>query len=262
MIFDLIDAVKNADLYTIIAIALTAAVLLFICLPYHEFAHAFAAYKLGDYTAKYQGRLSLNPFRHLDPIGSLMILAIGIGYAKPVPVNMMNFKNRKRDMAITAAAGPLMNLLFGIVFAFLSVAFANFFVNPYLNENAYNIIFGNSELVNNISTIGWSDILQNDPSIKGPVLYCIYFIFDTVTHISISLAIFNLIPIPPFDGSRILGYFLPDRIYYKLMQYEQIIFIFVMIALWFGFLSGPLGVMISKITNGIYWLVSLPFGGF
>lgn len=232
MIFELRDAILNADVYSLIAILITSAILLFVCLPSHEFAHAYAAYKLGDNTAKYQGRLTLNPFKHLDILGSVMMLLIGVGYAKPVPVNMLNFKNRKRDMAITALAGPLMNLAFGIVFVFLDVLYF--------------------QLIKNV--IITSQIMFN-------LLSIISFVLQTVASISISLAIFNLIPIPPFDGSRILGYFLPDRIYYKIMQYEQIIFIVVMIALWFGFLSGPLSNMINSVLNGLYWLFSLPFGG-
>ena len=233
MIYELIDAVRSADVFSLIAILITSAVLLFVCLPSHEFAHAYAAYKLGDNTAKYQGRLTLNPFKHLDLFGSVMILLVGVGYAKPVPVNMMNFKNRKRDMAITALAGPLMNLFFGVVFVFLDVLFYQLLT--------VKIVFSSLTLIK-IYTI-------------------IHFVLQTVAYISISLAIFNLIPIPPFDGSRILGYFLPDRIYYKIMQYEQIIFIFVLVALWFGFLSGPLDKMITAVTGVLYWLFSLPFGG-
>lgn len=233
MIYELIDAVRSADVFSLIAILITSAVLLFVCLPSHEFAHAYAAYKLGDNTAKYQGRLTLNPFKHLDLFGSVMILLVGVGYAKPVPVNMMNFKNRKRDMAITALAGPLMNLFFGVVFVFLDVLFYQLLT--------VKIVFSSLTLIK-IYTI-------------------IHFVLQTVAYISISLAIFNLIPIPPFDGSRILGYFLPDRIYYKIMQYEQIIFIVVLVALWFGFLSGPLDKMITAVTGVLYWLFSLPFGG-
>jgi len=121
MIKELITAVREADIYSLIAILITSAVLFLICMPLHEFAHAYAAYKLGDNTAKYQGRLTLNPLKHLDIWGMLMILVIGVGYAKPVPVNMLNFKNRKRDMALVAFAGPMMNLLFGVVFVFLNV---------------------------------------------------------------------------------------------------------------------------------------------
>ncbi|MBQ4156087.1 MAG: site-2 protease family protein [Clostridia bacterium] len=233
MIKELITAVREANIYSLIAILITSAVLFLICMPSHEFAHAYAAYKLGDNTAKYQGRLTLNPLKHLDIWGMLMILVIGVGYAKPVPVNMLNFKNRKRDMALVAFAGPMMNLLFGVVFVFLNVLtvfiFSKLNVFTELSFNIFNILI---------------------------------YIFSTIANISISLAIFNLIPIPPFDGSRILGYFLPDRIYYKIMQYEHIIFIVVLVALWFGFLDGPLSIMIGKITGALYWLMSLPFGGF
>ena len=232
MIRELLTAIKEADIYSLIAIVLTSAVLFLICMPSHEFAHAYAAYKLGDNTAKYQGRLTLNPLKHLDVWGMLMILFIGVGYAKPVPVNIMNFKDRKKDMAIVALAGPMMNFLFGIVFVFLNVLTSVIFIKVGVFTQTCFTIY---------------TILN--------------YIFSTIANISISLAIFNLIPIPPFDGSRILGYFLPDRIYYKIMQYEHIIFIVVLVALWFGFLDGPLSTMIGNITEALYRLFSLPFGG-
>ena len=232
MIKELISAIQNADIITVIAIIITTAVLFLICMPSHEFAHAYAAYKLGDPTAKYEGRLTLNPLKHLDIFGFAMIMLIGIGYAKPVPVNMMNFKNRKKDMAIVAFAGPLMNFFTGVLFVFLHVLF--------------NVIMGKIMVAS-----------------KGMIYfyYIMNYVVGTIASISISLGIFNLIPIPPFVGSRILGYFLPDRIYYKIMQYEQIIFIVVLVLLWFGFLDGPISNMISSVTNALYWLFSLPFGG-
>ncbi len=231
MFGELITAIKDANVYSLIAIIVTSAVLFLVCMPSHEFAHAYAAYRLGDNTAKYQGRLTLNPFKHLDIWGMLMILFIGVGYAKPVPVNMLNFKNRKKDMALVAVAGPLMNFICGVVFVFLSVVCDVIFTFLPLNQTIFNIYL------------------------------IIAFVLETVASISISLAIFNLIPIPPFDGSRILGYFLPDRIYYKIMQYEHIIFIVVLVLLWFGFLDGPLAVMIDTVTGWLYYLFSLPFGG-
>lgn len=240
MLNELLIAVKNADIYSLISILITSAVLIFVCLPSHEFAHAWAANKLGDSTAKYQGRLTLNPFKHIDLIGAAMMLLIGVGYAKPVPVNMMNFKNKKRDMALTALAGPLMNLFFGIVFMFLYVLFLNYAYIPYLSNNFDQVV--NESLIYQVFNI-------------------LLFVFSVTSQISISLAIFNLIPIPPFDGSRILGFFLPDRVYYKLMQYEQIIFIVVLVALWCGFLSGPLSNFIDSVYNGLFELISRLVGG-
>lgn len=233
MFSQLIEAIKNADIITIISIIITAAILFLVCMPTHEFAHAYAAYKLGDPTAKYQGRLTLNPLKHLDIFGFAMMLLLGFGYAKPVPVNMLYLKNRKRDMAIIAVAGPLMNFMTGVVFVFLSVL--------------TNFIFSKIQ-------------------INSEALFYIYLILDftleTTAYISISLSIFNLIPIPPFDGSRILGAILPDRIYYKIMQYERFIFIGVLALLWFGFLDGPLHFMLVNVLNFLYGLFELIFGGF
>ncbi len=236
MLRNLFTAVQNGDVYSLIAIIITSVILIFLCLPSHEFAHAWAATKLGDNTAKYQGRLTLNPLKHLDLIGTAMMLLIGVGYAKPVPVNMFNLKNRKKDMALIALAGPMMNLAFGIVFAFFNILFVKFVCIPAMLRGYINI-----------SLLNLYSVIQ--------------FALSTTAQISISLAIFNLIPIPPFDGSRILGFFLPDRVYYKIMQYEQIIFIVVMVLLLGGFLSGPLANMMDNVLNGIYWLLCLPFGG-
>ncbi len=235
MIYELIDAVKQADVFGLASILLTAFVLFFVCMPSHEFAHAWAADKLGDKTARYQGRLTLNPFKHLDIFGFIMIMFIGIGYAKPVPVNMFNFKNKKRDMALVALAGPMMNLLCGIVAIFLAVLLSKFVSTFYFNMASYYLI---------------------------RILQMLFYSLIITGNICISLAVFNLIPIPPFDGSRILGYFLPDRIYYKIMQYEQIIYIFVMIALWAGFLSGPIGAIKDTVFNFIYDFFYSLFGGF
>ncbi|MBQ7129064.1 MAG: site-2 protease family protein [Clostridia bacterium] len=237
MLRDLIEAVQNGDVYTLIAILITSAILIFLCLPSHEFAHSWAAHKLGDNTAKCQGRLTLNPFKHLDLLGTAMMLLIGVGYAKPVPVNMFNFKERKKDMALVALAGPMMNLFCGIIFVFLDVLFSKYVLLQTSALDYYN-----------------SSALFYFHSI-------IKFVLSTTAQISVSLAIFNLIPIPPFDGSRILGFFLPDKIYYKIMQYEQIIFIVVLVMLWGGFLSGPLSTMMENVLTGIYRLLSLPFGG-
>ena len=158
------------------------------CLSLHEYAHALAAKKLGDNTAWMHGRLTLNPAKHLDPIGTLMIFIVGFGYAKPVPVNPRNFKNRKykQGMAITAAAGPASNLVLGLLFHGVSWLFLLFLGMP----NKYALLYAES-----------------------PDLYaCVLYIFiNTVASINISLALFNLLPIPPLDGSRILDLFLPPK---------------------------------------------------
>lgn len=200
-------------------------VFIVICiLPIHEYAHAFAAHKLGDDTAKWNGRLTLNPMRHLDPIGSLALVLAGIGWAKPVPINPNNFKNRKSGMAITAFAGPLSNLIMGLISLLLLRIFYIFAA-----------------------------------AVPVQLAYVVITFFSMVASINISLAIFNLIPCPPLDGSRILGFFLPERINYKLALYEHYIWIGLMVVLVLGVLDVPLAWLNGWIRGGLWWLVSLPF---
>ena len=121
MIFDFIEAIKDADVMSVISILLSSAILIFLCFPVHESAHAWAAYHMGDGTARSQGRISLNPTKHLDLLGTAMMLICGVGYAKPVPVNPFFFKNRKLGMAITAIAGPISNFIMAIIAVFIYV---------------------------------------------------------------------------------------------------------------------------------------------
>jgi Zn-dependent protease len=188
-----------------------------ITLTFHEFAHGYTAYKLGDPTAKSLGRLSLNPLRHLDPLGTLCMIFFRFGWAKPVPINSRYFKKPKRDFALCALAGPLTNILLSFFSAFLYLFFASIFVPseiPFIYNVQYNVL-------------------------------SFLWIFHAV---NLGLGIFNLIPIPPFDGSRIINLFLSPRAYFKVMRYEKQIYWVVIAWLFLG--------------NYVYLgLVSIPFIG-
>lgn len=161
--------------------------ILLITITVHEFSHGYVAYMLGDDTAKRAGRLTLNPISHIDPIGLIMLFIVHIGWAKPVPINPYNFQNYKRDTALTAAAGPAANFLMAI---FLSLIF-NF-------ANGKEIILYGSSFSQFFMSI---------------LLFAIF--------INLALGIFNLIPIPPMDGSKILGGFLSDKAYYRYTAQER-----------------------------------------
>jgi len=195
--------------YIIYYLLSAAAVLLVLSI--HEVSHGFVANRLGDPTARLVGRLSLNPIRHIDPIGAVCMVLFHFGWAKPVPINTRFFKNPKRDMAFTALAGPLSNFLI------------SFLVIP-----LYLLL----------------ELLASSLGIMGVPLYLLsipYTFLLLVHQISLGLGLFNLIPIPPLDGSRVLFAFLPDRYYYKIMLYERQIALGLTIALLlgarFGFLT-------------------------
>lgn len=189
------------------------AILVFAVLPLHEFAHAFAAHLLGDDTAKWNGRLTLNPLKHLDPLGALMLVFVGVGYAKPVPVNPFNFRNRKRDMALTALAGPASNLLMAVV------AVALFRV--------CSLIITDMQVL----TYFWLVLIV------------------VIARVNIGLAVFNLLPIPPLDGSRIFGLFLPERWTYTLERYSRQITLVVMVLLLVGVLNTPLAIIENAVCD-------------
>ena len=185
-----------------------------LCITLHEISHGLAAYSLGDDTAKKMGRLSLNPIKHLDPMGLLMMLVFRVGWAKPVPVNMYKFKNPKAGMAVTALAGPLSNVLISVVFLFL---------------------FGLLYMPLCDSTVG---------------LYVLEMLKLTA-YMSIGLGLFNLIPVPPLDGSKVLFSCLSNDNYYKLMRYEKYGSIIMILLVVSGLLGKPLSSAISYVYSAL-----------
>ena len=192
--------------------SLTEAVLrvaaVFLCLTVHETCHGLAALALGDPTAKSMHRLSLNPLHHIDWFGLAAMLLVGFGWAKPVPVNMMRFRNPKRGMALTALAGPVSNVLLALVFLFL-----------------YGLLYR--------------------------ALYSVQPLLDMIwltAYISLALAIFNIIPVSPLDGSKVLFALLPDAAYAKLMRYERygMILLLVLVA------TGVLGKPLTTVTEAAF----------
>ena len=214
----------NIDFVGVIIYILSSLAVIFLTLPVHEFAHGFAATKLGDPTPRYQGRMTLNPFVHIDWIGAACILLFGFGWAKPVQVNSNNFRNPKRDMAVTALAGPLSNLI---------VAFAALLIN------------------NILSLIALKTLIS--------AFYYLGFFFYYIALINVSLAVFNLIPIPPLDGSRLLSALLPYRYYYALMRYERYIFFGLIALLWIGVLDIPLNFLTGAVMSFLKSIAGLPF---
>ncbi|HOD03011.1 MAG: putative zinc metalloprotease [Firmicutes bacterium ADurb.Bin300] len=223
MIRDFFNYLQGEMTFLEVLISLCAVLFVLFCtLPIHEFAHAKVATWLGDQTPRLSGRLTLNPFRHLDPIGSLMILLVGFGYAKPVQVNMRNFKNPRGGMALTAIAGPLSNIIAAFFFMLI-----------------YNIL------------------LFFYVSSQSPVIASIMMFLSFAAIINISLGVFNLLPIPPLDGSRILTLLIPARHYYKVMQYERYIMIGVLVLIFTGVLSTPLTRLSGLVFTGINRVASL-----
>ena len=179
------------------------AIAALIALTIHEYAHGYVAYKLGDNTAKSLGRLSLNPVKHLDPFGVICMVLFRFGWANPVPINPRNFKSPRKGFALTALAGPATNVIVGFFTAFLYLLCVRFAIKT------------NVALLDNLQI--------------NLIRFLSYFF-----SVNIGLGVFNLIPVPPFDGSRILNVILPDRLYFKIMKYERQIYWAVIAWLFLG----------------------------
>ena len=201
-----------------------------VAITFHEFAHGYAAYKLGDNTAKNEGRLSLNPFAHLDPIGSLLLLFAGFGWGKPVHVNPRNYTRKismEKGEAIVSIAGPLMNIILAFIFTIIYYAIYRFAGTEFITTTVGGVIM---------------------------------MLISSTIFINIGLGVFNLIPLPPLDGSKVIMPFLPFKAKQFFVNNEQI-FYFVFIALW---LTGLTGIIISPaiewISIGMMNLGRLIFG--
>lgn len=200
--------------------------IIFIAITVHEYAHGYAALKMGDPTAKLSGRLSMNPLAHMDIVGALSMLIFGFGWAKPVPINPNNFKNHKKGTVIVSLAGPISNLflaflgsvLYGI---FRRIGFGNF-------SSQFSEIF--------------------------------YGLLAQLILLNVCFGIFNLVPFPPLDGAKIVGAFLPYKTYFKIMQYERYAFPLLIVLMYLGIFDKILGVLITPIVSSLNALIALIAG--
>ena len=201
------ELIKNGFDFTYLLEIVSAVIPSLICITLHELSHGLVAYRLGDDTAKRAGRLTLNPLKHLDPIGLLMMLTVHFGYAKPVPVNMYRFRNPKRGMAITALAGPASNVVITLIFLLL-----------------YGALF--------------------IPLGQNKVGAYVLEMLELTAYISMGYAIFNMLPIPPLDGSKVIFSLLDESSYRSLMRYERYGSLILLALVWSGVLGQPLSAAI------------------
>ena len=202
-------------------------IIILISLSVHELAHGYVAYRCGDATARNMGRLTLNPLAHLDPIGTIMMLVFGFGYARPVPVNPRNFNHFKRDTCFVSFAGPVSNLLMALI---------------------GGILYGLAVVLMFMFKVGNS----------VPMDYLMFFLINFM-YANISLFIFNLLPIPPLDGSRIVSTLLPGKWAFYYLKYERYIMLAVLILLWQGAFEGILSFLAGHVFNGLMRLIDLIF---
>lgn len=214
---------QGVDWAQALAQVLSVVFVVLCILPLHEFAHGWVAKKLGDPTAQNAGRLTLNPLASVDPMGAAALILFGFGWAKPVPVDPRYFKNPKRGMALTALAGPVSNLLAALLGAFVLMGVAAF-----------------------------APVTQ--------VTYFFYMLLQYYVLVNVSLAVFNLLPVPPLDGSRIVGMFLSDRALAAFYRNQQAFSFALMLLLITGKLSGPLSMAQGALANVVFAIARFPFG--
>ena len=208
--------VRQLDFSYVISLGISALAAI-LCICVHESAHGLAALALGDPTAKQQGRISLNPLRHVDLVGLVMLAVAHVGWAKPVRIDPRYFKNPKAGMALTALAGPVSNFLLAFLTGFVAA-----------------LCYFGSELHSG-----------------SKLLYYLFEFFYTTTIISCGLGVFNLIPISPLDGSKVLYAFLPERAYFTLMRYERYGSILLLILVATGLLGRPLSQAVQSAFDAL-----------
>ncbi len=226
----LLSLLRSGNIVSVIMYILSVLLTIFLVLPLHECAHGLVAYKLGDDTAKRQRRLTLNPLEHIDYLGACLMLIIGFGWAKPVPINPRRFKNPKAGMALTALAGPVSNLLAAVVAGLIRNGLVFMIFKEIIPYNSF--------------------------------IYYVLMFFEFLISVNIGLAVFNFIPIPPLDGSKILMAFLPDKAIVWIEQRIHIISAVLFVIVIMGGLDGILGRANNLFYGWISWLTWLPFSLF
>ena len=216
------QAIINGFDFTYIINLVVGVIPSLICICIHELSHGYVALRLGDDTAKIEGRLTLNPLRHLDPVGLVMMLLFHVGWARPVPVKMSNFKNPKRDMALTALAGPLSNIITSVIALFI-----------------YGLVYL--------------------PLYESTVGNYVLIMLQLMASIGIGLAVFNCIPVPPLDGSKILFSLVSEDTYSKLLKYDRYVGPIMFLLVFSGILGKPLSLLVNTIFDKMFVIAQLGF---